>query len=1027
MKEFIKKRKKLTLIIILALLFLSTAGVIIFLSTESGKDFIETVKKGKEGSSDTFNLEKYIKPDYDVDGVLDESIWDDAVAITFGDYSKNADEVTFRYYYGERGITASFVVQDPYLCYLDNAVSISEALKYGDGVYIGIDTKNDNASVAQKDDFFFSFLVDGRYSVSQGNGSQFYGINNAKVDCVATVDGAINKMDGEEKDVSWTVEFFLAYENYGIDKDGIMGLTLAWGDSNKVGEARKYHTWHQIETTSWPDMYNPINKDGLAFAAPQGWVPSMGRFISDKTNKLVAEDNRAVAYYKGAKFNNGAGTVEATFDLKNADEIFKSSRFSGLLLGVKDVGETEAPGWETKDYYGLFFSNSETKPELVFASIRLVDGHPKWKQIASKPIQSVLPNFVEDRVCTVKVRKNGGWMEVYMKDSAGKYQSMFDIYEEDAINGDYVGIRAAVKGFAVRNISVTKDAPAAVTPYKKAGMTVHQGLVQKLDGNKLMAKTAGTTVTFGSLRNKYGTTELKSICTSLTLPEKPATKDDQIKGILLNYNSETGSQLILDYSRRNIAKEEDWEFYIRHNLGGKWGDVAFVMYGDANTTYDFRITPIENEKKAIEVLVEYKKSTDTVWKSTYCKKDTWVMDGDLYGIYTGTGNQQFGDFSVVTSDYTRLDTNRYKTVEGDFLGLRNGGVQVISNFSTVLDKTINVSSKNSYVLHTSMKMVEDPTNSIKGMVFNYDEKDKSYIILDYRLEKHGAYNLFARYFDGKKWGATKGFDFPLEVNEWYDVKLKVVNGKNSTEMILEYKTGQDEYKAVIRKFDFATSGRMVGYSSTKANGMQFGGITLSATTVISSGDARYDVVKGAFRRVDGGVQVANSNSMIVDTQINKTTLDSYAFESGFQILPQTAGMDLSGIMLNYNKEEGSYLLLDYHKEPDGKYKLWIRYYDGTSWKSAKNLQAILQENAWYDFKISVKNTRTETKITLQYKTGQQDYVSEVLSLGVTAGRQVGYIGDKANNMKMALFNEIIPSGVGVEWGDDWTDALSKQN
>lgn len=1025
MKKFVKKRKKI--IIIVFVIVLLAVGLLVFFSMDKGKEFINTVKNGKKGSSDTFNMGKYIAPDYDVDGVLDESIWDDAVTITFGDYSKAADEVIFRYYYGERGITASFVVKDPYLCYLDNAVSIGEALKYGDGVYIGIDTKNDNAAVAQKDDFFFSFLVDGRYTVSQGNGTQFYSINDAEVDCFATVDGTINKMDGEDRDVSWTVEFFIAYENYGIDKDGIMGLTLAWGDSNKVGEARKYHTWHQIETTSWPDMYNPINKDGLAFAAPQGWVASMGRFVSDETNQLVAEDTRAVAWYTDARLDNGAGTIEATFDLKNADEIFKNSRFSGLLLGAKEVGETEDPGWETKDYYGVFFSNSVTKPELVFASVRIVDGHPKWKQIASKSIQSVLPDFMDDRVCTIKVRKNGGWMEVYMKDEEGRYQSMFEIFEEDAMNGDYVGVRTAVKGFALREISVTKDAPAAVTPYEKAGMTVHTGLVQKLDGNQLLAKTAGTTVTFGSLKNSYGKTELKSICTSLTLPERPEQKEDQIKGIVLNYNPETGSQLILDYSHRSSKMEQDWEFYIRHNLGGKWGDVAFVMYGDANTTYDFRITPIENAQKATEILVEYKKSTDTAWESTYCQKSTWIMDSDLYGIYTGTGNQKFGDFSVVTSDYTRLDTNRYKTAEGFFLGLRSGGVQVMSDFSTVLDKTINLSSQSSYVLQTSMKMVEDPTNSIKGLIFNYNEEDKSYIVLDYRLESHGKYNLFARHFDGKKWGDVKGFDFPLKENAWYDFKLKVVNGKNSTEMILEYKTGQDEYQAVIRKFDFATSGRKVGYSSTKANGMQFGGITLGSTNVISSGDARYDVVKGAFRRVDEGVQVANSNSIIVDTWINKNKFNSYAFETGFQILPDKAGMDLSGIMLNYDKANGSYLLLDYHKESDGKYKLWVRYYNGESWTDAKNFSVILQENAWYDFKVSVKNSKTETKITIQHKTGQQDYTTEVLSFGATTGRQAGYIGDKANNMKMALCNEIVPSGIGVQWGDDWTDALGKSN
>ena len=330
----------------------------------------------------------------------------------------------------------------------------------------------------------------------------------------------------------------------------------------------------------------------------------------------------------------------------------------------------------------MFISNSKDNPQLVVASIRLdEEGKVTYKQIAGGSILDALPNFLEDKVCTVKAAKNDGWIEIYIKDEEGKDYHLYDVYDIEAINGDYVGVRTAVKGFVVRDVKVTTDAPDAPNPYKGNDVKIYNGLLQKLDGNTFCARTAGTTATFGSLRNKYGTKELKTITTSLYFPERPSKPEDKIKGFLLNYNPEDQSYLILDY-RHGESKgkewEEDWRVYIRQRKSDGWGDVEMVMSAEANTTYDFRITPIENAKGATEVYVEYKKSTDTEWKSTYCKKDAWVMSGSEYGVQTAVGNMKFGAMKQVDLGYTRLDDNRYETVSGMFFGRTDGGARVMT-------------------------------------------------------------------------------------------------------------------------------------------------------------------------------------------------------------------------------------------------------------------------------------------------------------------------------------------------------------
>lgn len=996
------KKKTIILIVIILLLLIGVAGAIFL--TQGGKTLLS-----KLASSATFNTGEYIKPDYEIDGVLDEEIWEKAPSIVFGNYEKEADEVTFRYYYGERGITVSFVVRDPYICHATNLVGDS-GYKTSDAVFMYLDVKNDGQMAAQTDDLAIGITPDGRMSLQKGNGSSWVGAGRINLDYQVVVDGDMNKSDGDELDKSWTAEFFLPYKTFGIDKESTMGLMLRWINSDLASKEGTIHNWYKGSVL--PELFHPIDKNGLAFAAPENWVPSMGRLLDDGKNGMVADDVRAVAFYTGQKMQNGAGTLEATIDLTQTEDFFTISRFSGLLLGVEEVGETETPGWEAKNQYGVFISNHEDNPQLVVASIRVDEaGKVTYQQLAGGSIHDALPNFSKDKVCTVKIAKNDGWIEVYVKDAEGKYYHLYDVFDIEPINGDYIGVRAAVKGVMFRDIKVSTDAPAAPNPYKGKDVKVYSGLIQKLNDELFCAKTAGTVATFGSLVNKHNVKELKTITTSIKMPEAPTKSEDKIKGIMLNYDPTDKSYLILDY-RHTETWEEDWRFYIREREANKWGDVAFAFAAEANTTYDLRITPIENEKGLTEVFVEYKKSTETEWKSNYCKMNGWKMSGSEYGVQTGTGDMTFGAMKKVDLGYSRLDEGRYQTLRGMFFGRTEGGAQVMAKHSAVIDKKIDLAKQNSYMIHSSYQIVPDKTDSIKGIVFNYDEETGSYMVLDYRYLKE-EYRLYVRYYDGKKWASAEGYNVTLTENAWYDFNIHVVNGKKTTTVVVEYKTGDADYIAVSRTFKVAVPGRNVGYYSTAANGLQFGEITTGKTTYIGAEDERYTVKAGSFLRTDMGVTVGEKHSTVIDKKINLAKKDSYMLHSSYQVVPDKTG-SIKGIVFNYDEETQSYMVLDY-RYLDDNYRLYVRYYDGKKWADTQGYNVILTENAWYDFNIHVVNGEKTTTVVVEYKTGDADYIAVSRTFKVaTPGRKAGYYSTVANGIQFGEITTGKTTYIGAE-------------
>ena len=161
-------------------------------------DFLESNPK-KPASSETFNDGVYIRPDYAIDGKLDESIWKNAPSVSFGKENTQDNEVTFQWYYGENGVTAAFTVQDDNICYNNAANFFSELFKLSDCVHLFMDVKNDGQTVAQKDDYKFSFCPDGRMEISKGSGSG-YQSTTLSCDYQVVVNGKLNHQ--QEKDTS---------------------------------------------------------------------------------------------------------------------------------------------------------------------------------------------------------------------------------------------------------------------------------------------------------------------------------------------------------------------------------------------------------------------------------------------------------------------------------------------------------------------------------------------------------------------------------------------------------------------------------------------------------------------------------------------------------------------------------------------------------------------------------------------------------------------------------------------------------
>jgi hypothetical protein len=377
-----------------------------------------------------------------------------------------------------------------------------------------------------------------------------------------------------------------------------------------------------------------------------------------------------------------------------------------------------------------------------------------------------------------------------------------------------------------------------------------------------------------------------------------------------------------------------------------------------------------------------------------------------------------------------LDNSRYKTIGGMFLGLRDGGVQVLSPNSMILDRNIKLTNKNSYVINASYKIVPDKSATIKGIVFNYNEADGSYMVLDYRyIERLKGYYLSLRCYDGKSWEKTPAWTgiVNLKENAWYDFKINVINGKKTTTVFLEYKTGSDAYKCLSHVFETSMSGRMAGYYCPVANNMQFSEIVTGATNYIGAEDTRYQLKTGAFKEVEETLVVGMSSNFMLDKTVDVSNKATYTIKASYKIVPDKTAT-IKGIVFNYNESDGSYMVLDYrYIERLSSYYLSVRCYDGKGWDTIPAWTGIVQleEGAWYDFEISVVSRTKSTDILLGYKKSTDTTYQSVahrFDVGMK-GRMAGYCS-WSNDTNVIQFKKLIEkksSETGTIWPDEWME------
>lgn len=194
---------------------------------------------------------------------------------------------------------------------------------------------------------------------------------------------------------------------------------------------------------------------------------------------------------------------------------------------------------------------------------------------------------------------------------------------------------------------------------------------------------------------------------------------------------------------------------------------------------------------------------------------------------------------------------------------------------------------------------------------------------------------------------------------------------------------------------------------------------------VTDQDKRYEVISGAFWKLEKGFRAELSDNLMLDREVNAPSKDLYAVRTGFMVVPDKAAT-IKGIVFNYDAKDGSYMVLDY-RYAGNVYQLYVRHFDGTSWDTdVWCTNVTVQENTWYDFEINVDNSNTQTAIEVRYKTTQENEYTSISHTFAYAmnGRQVGYISSVANGMEFGVATEIEPKKLGLLWSDEWSDILS---
>ncbi len=195
-------------------------------------------------------------------------------------------------------------------------------------------------------------------------------------------------------------------------------------------------------------------------------------------------------------------------------------------------------------------------------------------------------------------------------------------------------------------------------------------------------------------------------------------------------------------------------------------------------------------------------------------------------LYSNIAESYYKNLEIIpicgrsTSDYITQEDTAYTIVSGLFRKVGED-VQVVSSNGILLDNTVNRAKNDIYAVNTAYTIVADQSESIKGIVLNYDEDDGSYLVMDYRYVE-GSYRLYVRHYDGTAWTDNVwSCGVVLTENVQYEFNISAVNHTTGVTVSIEYKTGTDSFKQVSKTIPIVMNGRKAGYLSTAENNLQF--------------------------------------------------------------------------------------------------------------------------------------------------------------------------------------------------------------
>lgn len=323
---------------------------------------------------------------------------------------------------------------------------------------------------------------------------------------------------------------------------------------------------------------------------------------------------------------------------------------------------------------------------------------------------------------------------------------------------------------------------------------------------------------------RFGNADMTDYHVSVDLKTTATKETDVSAGIILRMTNPSLSDKWENYTKVSQVYGSSMGYYICLDKDG------VSLY-----RFDYNEIPAGQYKTSLNADTYYTLEAEcvgetiTVWldgKQILTYTDTYVFCRGAVGMYSNEAESSYRNLAITpaggksTTDYIGMSDTAYTCVNGTFRKTQNG-VKAYGTDSILLENTVNRKGTDRYAVNTIYTVVADKSQSIKGIVLNYNEKDGSYLVMDYRYV-NGAYRLYVRHYDGTDWSSDVwNCDVELEAGVEYQFNISVVNHTDNVTVSIDYKKGTDGFKQVSRTLPIAMKGRKAGYICTIANNLEF--------------------------------------------------------------------------------------------------------------------------------------------------------------------------------------------------------------